>query len=145
MDVPDSLRRWFVIHALIDLSLAVPLLLAPQLVLGKLGWVHVDPASTRLAAAALLAIGAQSFIGRNEGAAAFTAMLNLKIFWSAAAIFGLVASIGEGAPSAAWVFLSAFIAFFGVWIHYRIRFKQLALASEESGDQAADSPGPGSG
>ena len=41
---------------------------------------------------------------------------------------GLLISVGEGAPPPVWAFLSLFIAFFGVWTHYRIRFKQLAAA-----------------
>jgi hypothetical protein len=130
MEVPLSLRRWFVAHFVVDLTIGVPLLLAPAWLLGLLGWTYVDQSSTRLVGAALIAIGAQSLIGRNAGVETYRAMLNLKLIWSAAAIFGLLASIGLGAPPAAWAFLSAFIAFFGVWTHYRIRFKQLASATD---------------
>ncbi len=128
MDVPLSLRRWFMAHFVVDIVFAVPLLLAPGLLLSPLGWSCVDPTSARLVGAALLGIGTQSLIGRNDGQAVYTAMLNLKILWSLAAIFGLVASIAGGAPPAAWAFLCAFIAFSGVWIHYRIRFKQMEAA-----------------
>jgi hypothetical protein len=128
MDVPLSLRRWFIVHSVVDLILGLPLLLAPALVLRPLGWVTIDQAAVRLVGAALLAIGLQSFVGRGAGVEVYKAMLNLKIVWSGSAIVGLVAAIGAGAPSAAWAFLSAFLAFFGVWTHYRIRFKQLAAA-----------------
>jgi len=106
--------------------------------LEPLGWSCVDPTSARLVGAALLAIGTQSFIGRNDTVDAYRALLNLKVLWSLAAIFGLVLSIGQGAPPAAWAFLSAFIAFSGVWIHYRIRFRQWAGVSHEASPEDVD-------
>jgi hypothetical protein len=129
MEVPITLRRWFVAHSAVDVLVGLPLLLCPGLLLHALGWNAVDGATTRLVGAALLAIGAQSYLGRNGDLRSYTSMLNLKLVWSFAAILGLMLSIGEGAPSAVWAFLSAFIAFAGVWTHYRIRFKQLAAAA----------------
>lgn len=134
MDVPQSLRRWFVAHFVVDITVAVPLLFAPQLLLSALGWSCVDPAAARLVGAALVGIGAQSFIGRNDGDGAYKAMLNLKILWSLSAIFGLVMAIGEGAPPAIGGFLAAFLVFSGVWIYYRVRFKQLAAATDEESE-----------
>jgi hypothetical protein len=131
MEIPLTLRRWFVVHFLVDVALALPLLLAPTAFLRALGWTAIDPVTARLVGAALLAIGVQSWLGRNAGAEAFRAMLNLKLVWSASAIVGLVLSVGEGAPPFAWGLLSAFIAFFGVWFHYRVRMKQLAGARDE--------------
>ncbi len=87
--VPSSLRTWFVIHFLADVIFALPLFLAPRWTLSLLGWPAVDPLATRLVAAALFGIGIQSLLGRGEGAAAFRALLNLKIIpvlrrsWSA--------------------------------------------------------------
>jgi hypothetical protein len=130
MEVPLTLRRWFVAHFVVDLLVGLPLLFAPALLLRPLGWTNIDGASTRLVGAALLAIGGQSFLGRNGDVAAYTAMLNLKVLWSFAAIAGLLMSIGEGAPPAVFAFLSAFLVFAGVWTHYRIRFKQLASAGQ---------------
>ena len=135
MDVPASLRRWFVAHSAVDVALGLPLLFAPALLLGPLGWSRVDEASTRLVGAAMVAIGAQSFIGRHAGVAVYQAMLNLKLIWSFAAIFGLSVAIARGAPPAAFAFLSAFIALAGVWSHYRIRFKQLASARDEDEEE----------
>ncbi len=131
MDVPPTLRTWFVAHFVVDVVFAVPLLVAPALLLGRLGWTCVDPTSARLVGAALLGIGTQSFLGRNDGLEAYKAMLNLKIIWSLSASVGLLVSIAQGAPQAAWAFMSAFIAFAGVWIHYRIRMKQLAVELPE--------------
>jgi hypothetical protein len=129
MEVPITLRRWFVAHFVVDFLFGLPLLLAPALLLRPLGWTTVDGASSRLVGAALLAIGSQSYFCRNAGVEVFEAMLGLKLVWSFAAVVGLLISIGEGAPPAVWVFLSLFIAFAGVWTHYRIRFKQLAAVS----------------
>jgi hypothetical protein len=132
MDVPLSLRRWFVAHFVIDLLVGLPLLFAPRLLLGALGWTWVDPAASRLVGAALLAIGTQSFLSRNEGAEGLRVLLNLNVIWSYAAIFALVAAVGQGAPPAAWGVLSAFVALAGVWTHYRIRFKQLGAQSDDA-------------
>src|SRR5262245_39541556 len=74
MDVPESLRRWFVVHFVVDLVVAVPLLVAPRFFLGKLGWACVDPASARLVGAALVAIGGQSWIGRGAGVEVYKAL-----------------------------------------------------------------------
>ena len=128
MEVPITLRRWFVAHFVVDFFFGLPLLIAPAHFLRPLGWTAVDGASARLVGAALLAIGASSWFCRNAGIEVMKALLDLKMVWSFAAIIGLLLSIGEGAPAPVWAFLSLFIAFFGVWTHYRIRFKQLAAA-----------------
>jgi hypothetical protein len=142
MEVPLTLRRWFVAHFVVDLVFGLPLLFAPALLLRTLGWTTIDGASARLVGAALLAIGGQSYLGRNAGIETYTAMLNLKILWSYAAIAALLASIGEGAPPAVWAALSAFLAFAGVWTHYRIRFKQLAATGHMDESQPQDEPDP---
>jgi hypothetical protein len=128
MEVPITLRRWFVAHFVVDLLAGLPLLIAPAHFLRPLGWTVVDGASTRLVGAALIGIGTSSYFVRHAGVEVMKAMLELKLVWSFAAILGLLIAVGEGAPPAVWAFLSLFIAFFGVWTHYRIRFKQLAAA-----------------
>ena len=138
MDIPPSLRRAFVLHALIDLVIGLPLLIAPVTVLAPLGWTNVDPASARLVGAALVAIGAKSYSSRHAGLESYRTLLDLKLLWSAAAILGLVLSIGDGAPAACWIFLAIFVAFFGVWTHYRIRIKQMARADTLDDSQPMD-------
>src|SRR4051812_39745296 len=140
MDVPLSLRRWFLVHFVVDVVVGVPLFVAPGRILPLFGWTAFDAASARLVAAALLAIGTQSFFARNAGLETFKTLLNLKLLWSYAAIVGLVLSIGEGAPPAVWGPLSAFIAFSGVWTHYRIRIKQLESAPADQIDDSSDAP-----
>src|SRR5688500_18971493 len=140
MDIPQSLRRFFVFHAAVDLAIGLPLLVAPEALLRALGWTTVDPASARLAAAALLAIGGKSLAARNAGAESYRAMLDLKLLWSSSAIVGLILSIGDGAPAACWAFLALFVAFFGIWTHYRIRMKQMARADALDDSLPEDDP-----
>ncbi len=123
--VPASLRTWFRVHCAIDVAAALPLLLFPQRVLGLLGWTAVDPVATRLCGAALLGIGGASVLVERYGLPGYRALLSLKVIWSVAAIFALVAGIADGAPPAAWAFLSIFIAFSGIWMSYVIRLRQL--------------------
>ena len=134
--VPPSLRWWFVVHFWVDVLFAVPLLVTPEWFLRVNGWQSVDPVTARLLAAALFGIGVQSLLGRNEGPETFRSMLNLKCIWSGFATVGLVLSIGQGAPDMTWAFLAIFIAFAGVWNHYRVRLKQFARATDQSGDQS---------
>jgi hypothetical protein len=124
MDVPPSLRTWFLVHAAVDLAIALPLFFAPETTLHHLGWTVVDPLATRAVAAALLAIGVQSLRSRGAGVETYRTLLSLKIIWSLAAATGLVIGIGGGAPQAAWAFLCLFIVFAGVWVHHAIRFRQ---------------------
>lgn len=145
MEVPPSLRLWFLIHAAVDLVAGLPLLIAPGFFLSHLGWTHVDPATSRVVGAALLGIGGQSFLMRDEGVEAYRAMLGLKVIWSLAAALGLLVAIGAGAPPATWAFLCIFIAFSGVWVHHAIRFRQLARARDDDGGEPeapAEDPEP---
>jgi hypothetical protein len=139
MDIPASLRRWFVAHFVVDLLVGLPLLIMPAKFLGALHWPVVDPVSPRVVGAALLAIGVQSFIGRHDGAEAYRSMLNFKLLWSWAAIGALVIAAAEGAPDAVWAFMAVFIAFSGVWFHYRVRIGQMEEAEDHNeSDHAPD-------
>ena len=128
MEIPASLRAWFVVHFVVDVVIAVPLVLAPEEILPRLGWASVDPVSARLVGAALMAIGVQSWRGRREGAEPYRAMLGLKIVWSTTAVVGLTIAIARGAPPLAFLLLSVFVGFCGVWSHYAIRLRQQAHA-----------------
>ena len=142
VEVPGSLRLWFAVHAVVDIAVAVPLLLAPEELLPRLGWPAVDPVSSRLVAAALAGIGVASWRSRHAGAAVVRSLLSLKLVWSVCAILGLVMAIARGAPPLAFLFLAVFLAFCGVWSHHAIRFRQLARAGatrepdEAEGDEA---------
>lgn len=128
MSPPPALRTWFVVHFVADLVFAVPLFAAPRAFLGLLGWSCVDPIASRLVAAALLGIGIQSLLGRNESTETFRAMLNLKIIWSASATVGLVWSQLDGGPPLGWMFVAVFGSFNVVWTYFRWRLRGAANA-----------------
>lgn len=113
--VSTSLRKWFVVHCVVDVLVAVPLLLAPRVFLGLLGWSEVDPVMSRAVAAALFGIGIESWLCRNEGRRVFQAMLNLKLIWSGFVMVGIITSLIQGGPQFAWVFLAIFAAFAALW------------------------------
>ena len=69
-------------HFLVDVLLNVPLLIDPIVNLRFFGWEFVDPMTTRLVGAALMAIGFEPLLSTNAKATVFRAMLNLKIIWS---------------------------------------------------------------
>jgi len=119
--VPKSLRFWFIVHFVIDIIFAIPLLLVPEFTLSLLGWTTVDPMLSRLAGAALMGIGLESLLGHKANAQVFCAMLNLKIIWSLSAIFGIGFSLIQGGPIMGWIFLIIFAAFCCLWIYYRIK------------------------
>ncbi len=64
--VPSSLRFWFLIHFVVDVVVAVPLFVAPELTLSLFGWTTVDPIATRLVGAALMGIGVESLQTRTR-------------------------------------------------------------------------------
>jgi hypothetical protein len=136
--IPASLRTWFRVHCALDVACAIPLLLFPARALGLLSWTTVDPLASRLCGAALLGIGTASVMVHRYGLAGYRALLGLKVVWSLAAVFAVLAGIGDGAPQAAWAFLSIFIVFAGVWVSYAIRLRQMARAHELGDDDRDD-------
>jgi hypothetical protein len=128
-EIPRALRSWFVVHFVVDMLFAIPLMLAPEVFLGMLGWQQVDTFTARLVAAALFGIGIESWLGRNAGREAFIGMLNLKIIWSIAAVVGIGLSLIEGKqgrPLAAWAVLVVFVAFNALWVYWRWRLQRQA-------------------
>ncbi len=125
MTVPRYLPLWFVVHFVADIAFALPMFFAPQWFLGLLGWDAVDPITTRLVAAALFGIGIESLLGRNSDVAAFRAMLNLKVIWSATAVIGIGWSLLEtGGLVLGWGIFGVFAAFHILWVSYRLKLKQ---------------------
>lgn len=121
--IPNGLRIWFIIHCVVDIIFAIPLLALPEIVLPILGWRVVDPIGARLVGAALFGIGLSSALVRNETAEVFKALLTLKILWSGAALVGISIAILLGAPSVSWAIGGIFLGFFLVWIYYRRRLR----------------------
>ena len=129
--VPRALSYWFIVHFVIDMSIAVPLFLFPERSLELVGWQEIDVLLTRVVAAAFFGIGIESLIGRNSHLEGFRNMLNLKIIWSFTATLGIGWSMIEGAqgrPVMGWLVLVTFVVFHFIWIYWRVRVGKL-LAS----------------
>lgn len=121
--VPASLRRWFIVHFIADVVVAIPLLGVPTTFLRTLGWMAIDPIAARMVGAALAGIGVESFLCRNDSVEVFRAMLRLKCIWSGVAVLGVSLSILQGAPASAWAVLAVFLLFAIVWNYYRLRLR----------------------
>jgi hypothetical protein len=133
MDVPASLRRWFVAHFGVNLLIGAPLLLVPETFLRALGWSTIDGSSARFGGAALLAVGVQSLLTRDAGVSTLRMMLNFKLVWSWAVITGLVFAAADNAPDPVWVLLAFFLGLSSVWFHFRMQ-----LDGEDGEDEDHD-------
>ena len=117
--IPGGLRTAFLVHSIIDLAIAVPLMVSPQKSLEAVGWDDpVDPVATRLVAAALLA-GSRSAFKKIDSIESYKSILEIKLIWSTAAIIGLIWSIKQGASPKAYFPLGAFGIFWGIWNYWR--------------------------
>jgi hypothetical protein len=119
MDIPQGLRRWFIIHFIADLILAIPLFIAPIWFIQLFGFENANPVIARLVAAALFGIGGTSFLIRNATVQTYQALLTLKIIWSTAAIIGSLLAIIEGASTSTWIIIALFLPFSIIWIYYQ--------------------------
>ena len=129
VEVPRALRTWFVIHFLLDLAFAVPLIVAPVFTLTLFGWTTIDPFTTRLVGAALVGIGVESLLGRHAPVASYHTMLRLKILWSVTANVGIAWSILEGLHAwGAFVVQGIFLAFSVLWIYWAARLRRMERA-----------------
>jgi hypothetical protein len=119
IDVPRGLRVWFLIHFIVDLLFAIPLIFFPDFVLPLFDIHAYDLLTPRLVGAALIGIGGTSFVVRNEGGLVFNALLNLKILWSFSAILSIAFYVMEGGSKMAWIPLAFFFVFAVVWNYYK--------------------------
>ena len=114
------LRRWFVIHFLLDVLVAIPLFIKPGLVLELIGIGDVSVVLARIVAAALMGIGVESFLGRKANREGYLGMLRLKIVWSSMAILGLGLGVASGEMS--WWsgvgLIGVFLFFNLLWIYW---------------------------
>ncbi len=117
--VPNSLRTWFILHGIIDLLFALPLMIIPAQFLALFGFTAITPILARLVGAALIGIGGASLLEYNKGKEGYNSMLTLKILWSISALVGLIVSIAEGEASSLWIIVFIFAIFCGVWTYYK--------------------------
>ena len=119
------------IHFVLDVLVAIPLMLTPAGTLRLLGYEGISDATillARIVAAALFGIGIESLLGRNSSPEAFKPMLNLKIIWSLSAIIGILWSMSQtNNYNATWV-LVAFVVFHLIWVYWRIRIGKISSA-----------------
>jgi hypothetical protein len=122
-DIPKSLRIWFIIHFIIDMLFAIPLLFFSAWTLNLFGFSLENLLFARLVGAALIGIGGASFLVRDKPKNVYLTLIDLKILWSLAAILAIIWSIIEGAPKTTWLFLAIFVGFSIVWQYYKIKLK----------------------
>ena len=112
IEVPEALKKWFVLHFIIDIIFAVPLFFATIPFLKLLGWTTIDPVTARIVAAALFGIGIDSLLCKNATLDSFKTMLNLKVIWSLFSMAALALGIIQGSFGFLWVGWSLFLIFF---------------------------------
>ncbi len=122
--LPVYLKYWFIIHFIIDILFAIPLMFFPLKFLSFLGFSIIDPITSRLVAAALIGIGSVSFISRNKSIESYKSLLNFKIIWSSSAIFGILISLNRNTPRFLFFVLGIFALFSCIWIYYKIRLSK---------------------
>lgn len=115
---PKSLKIWFIIHFIVDMIFAIPLLFFPDFFLEWFGLIMFETATARLTGAALVGIGGTSFVIRNASVDAYRALLKLKLLWSGSAILALTLALWSGEVSQLWIILIIFAGFFALWSYY---------------------------
>lgn len=120
-EVPKSLRVWFMVHFIVDMIFAIPLMVNPVWFLGLFGFNLIDPLTARLVGAALIGIGGESFFMNKKGIESYHVLLTLKILWSVSAVVAIGLSIFQGGPKSEWLFLAIFFVFSIIWIYYKRR------------------------
>ncbi len=121
--VPKSLRIWFLIHFIVDMLFAIPLIVIPRYFLKFLGFMSADPFTARLVGAALIGIGGVSLVAHNKGNESYSSLLSLKILWSLAAIVAILWTMIEGGPFVGWYILGVFAVFSGIWMYYKRKIR----------------------
>lgn len=124
-NVSTALRTWFIIHFIVDILFGIPLLFAPEWLLGLLGISIISTLTARLVGAALIAIGGISFAARDESEDVYRTLLNFKVFWSVGAMVAILLYVLEGGNPSAWVIFAIFLIFNIVWTCHRIKLNQM--------------------
>jgi hypothetical protein len=119
-NVPKGLRIWFLIHFIVDMLIAFPLIFQPQWIGNLMGIPLLEPITARLVGAALIGIGGASLFTHSQED--YNLMLSLKIVWSISAIIGLLLSLASGAPQSIWTLVVLFSIFSSIWLYYKRNF-----------------------
>ncbi len=117
--VPKSLRTWFLVHFVVDMIFAIPLMLAPVFTLSLFGFNNIEVVTVRLVSAALFGIGGTSLLMHKKGIESFETMLDLKIVWAVMAMVGLIWTWLDSRICGIWILVAAFAVFLVVWLYYK--------------------------
>lgn len=122
----SALGRWFVLHFVLDLLVAIPLFLFPEVILGWVGLSGVNIVLARMVAAALFGIGLESWWGRKASAGHFVGMLRLKIVWSVVVVFALLFGLIQRQIEVVvgLLVLGLFFGFNLVWVYWWLRLRK---------------------
>ena len=115
------------LHFVLDVLVAVPLFVRPNLFLSMVGLEESNVLLARIIAAALMGIGVESLLGRNAGRESYVGMLRMKIIWSGMVVLGFVVSLIGG--QIAWstvvgLVMGVFIFFNLVWVYWLLKLKK---------------------
>ncbi|MEE8340621.1 MAG: hypothetical protein V3R52_00840 [Candidatus Neomarinimicrobiota bacterium] len=125
MSIPKSLQRWFIVHFVVDIIFAIPLIFFPLWILGLFGLPASESVMARLVGAALIGIGGASFFSYKRTKESYDILLTLKLLWSSSAVLALVLAVVSGAPNIIWLIILIFVIFFFLWLYYKNRLKKI--------------------
>ena len=121
--IPKSLQIWFIIHFIVDVIFAIPLIFFPIWILDLFGLPASESVMARLVGAALIGIGGASLFSYKKTKESYDILLTLKLLWSSAAVIGLLLAVYSGAPNTIWLIIAIFLIFFFIWLYYKNRIK----------------------
>ncbi len=121
MQLPNSLRSWFVAHFIVDMIFAIPMFLAPAWVSDLIGIEGEGVLTIRLVAAALFAIGLTSLLVHRASPEVYRAMLKLKVVWSLLAMIAILITLLSNFAAALVVIFIIFAIFSATWMYYLSR------------------------
>lgn len=116
----NGLRTTFLIHTIVSLAFGLVFYFIPGIWAGLVKWIPFDAAITQLMGAAMLAIGASSWLGyRAESWKEVRITVQMEIvFTVAGALVGLYAFFFAGAPLFIWVPIITMVVFAVLWIYF---------------------------
>ena len=115
-----GLRTTFLIHAIVSFAYGIVFYLIPGIWAGLVKWTPFDAAMTQLMGAALIAIGASSWLGyRAESWKEVRITVQMEIvFTVAGALIGLYAFFFAAGPLFIWVPIITMVVFAGLFVYF---------------------------
>ncbi len=118
-----SLKRWFVIHAVVSLLFGLGLYFYPARLGGLVGWTDVDVMMSRMYGASLLALSAGSALAYSAHTwdEVRVKVALEAVFCSLSAAIGLYGVLFEDAPRFVWLYVGLMDVFAVVWAYYLVQ------------------------